>query len=238
MERQGAVAFSGGVDSALVAAATQRALGHRAVACTVVSELTTGRDLLRASEAAAAIGIRHIELPVSALAVAGVRRNQSDRCYHCKQLVFRTIQEALGDSALLLDGTNDEDDPARPGMKAALEFGVFSGLKKSGLLKADVRRLAREIGLPNWDAHSESCLATRVREGQELSVEILTGIEAMESQLDEFGAHTARVRIDNLVATVEFEPQYSEIMETNRDNIVAQARRLGLRSCLFKEWRG
>ena len=236
--RLAAVAFSGGVDSALAAAAAHLALGDRAVACTVVSELTTGRDLLRASEAAAAIGIRHIELPVSALAVTGVRQNLSNRCYHCKQKVFRTIQEAAGGLPLLVDGTNYEDDPARPGMKAAAEFGVFPVLKECGLVKADVRRVAREIGLPNWNAHSESCLATRVREGQELTVEILTGIEAMESQLDEYGAHTARVRPDNLVATVEYDRQYSGIMEKNRDNIVALARRLGWRSCLFKEWRG
>lgn len=231
-----AVAFSGGVDSGLAAAAAYLALGDRAVACTVVSELTTGRDLLRAGKAAAAIGIEHRELTVSALAVAGVRTNPQDRCYHCKQLVFRTIQEAVGGGCLLVDGTNLDDDPTRQGLKAADEFAVFPVLKEAGLVKADVRRLAREIGLPNWNAPSESCLATRVREGVELTVETLAGIEAVESLLNDLGVHTVRVRPDNLVATVEHLPQYSEIMIESRDNIMTAVRRAGWRSCIFKEW--
>lgn len=233
-----AVAFSGGVDSGLAAAAAHRALGERAVACTVVSELTTGRDLLRAAEAAEAIGIEHRELPVSALAVSGVRNNPPDRCYYCKQLVFSTILNEFEGDCLLVDGTNFEDDPARPGLRAAAEFAVFPVLKEARMAKADVRRLAHEIGLPNWNAHSESCLATRIKTGDVLTAEALAGIEAMETLLAEMGAPLARVRPDNLVATVEHLPQYSEIMTQNRDNIVALAQRVGWRSCLFKEWRG
>lgn len=232
-----AVALSGGVDSGLVAAAAHLALGERAMACTVVSELTPQRDLERASAVAAQIGIGHRVLQVQALLLPKVQANRPDRCYHCKCMVFQTIRDSLGQHCLLLDGTNADDDPARPGLKAVSEFGVFSPLVAAGMTKGAVRGLAREAGLPNWDAPADSCLATRIRTGTPLTLGSLSQVAAMESYLHDIGLDTVRVHPDNLVATVEYHPQYSEIIDENRDKIVALALRLGLRSCVFKEWR-
>ena len=160
-----AVALSGGVDSGLVAAATKLALGPRAVACTVVTEMTQERDKERAIEVAGRIGIEHRLIEVSALAVPEVRRNLEDRCYYCKSLVFRTMKEAFGNECLLLDGTNADDSPDRPGLKAVSEFKVLSPLADLGLGKSHIRALAFDAGLPNWETPSESCLATRIPQG-------------------------------------------------------------------------
>ncbi|OIQ49886.1 NH(3)-dependent NAD(+) synthetase [Pseudodesulfovibrio hydrargyri] len=231
-----AVALSGGVDSGLVAAAAKLALGSRAVACTLVSELTPARDRERAMEVAERIGIEHRILKVSALSVPEVRRNQIDRCYHCKCLVFRAIKEELGDECLLLDGTNADDPSDRPGLKAVREFKVFSPLADLGLGKSHIRALAFDAGLPNWETPSESCLATRIPLGVELSAEDLHRVEVLENYLHSLGLDTVRVRPDNLMATVEYLPQYSEIIAENRDKIVALAIKIGLQSCTFKEW--
>ncbi|WP_207263679.1 asparagine synthase-related protein [Desulfovibrio sp. Huiquan2017] len=231
------VALSGGVDSGLAAAAAHLALGDRAVACTVVSELTPERDLRRAEWVAAHIGIEHRVIQVSALAVPGVQHNRADRCYHCKCLVFRTIRDAFGADCLLLDGTNADDDPKRPGLKAVAEFNVYSVLLAAGLGKAEIRGLAREAELPNWDAPSESCLATRIPMGTALTADGLGRVNALESYLHAIGVETVRARSDNLMATVEYIPQYAEIIMENRDKVVALAHRIGLESCTFKEWR-
>ncbi|WP_319582746.1 ATP-dependent sacrificial sulfur transferase LarE [uncultured Pseudodesulfovibrio sp.] len=231
-----AVALSGGVDSGLVAAAAKLALGSNVVACTVVTEMTQERDKERAIEVAERIGIEHRILNVSALSVPEVRRNLEDRCYYCKSLVFRTMRESVGDDCLLLDGTNAEDSPERPGLKAIKEFKVLSPLADLGLGKSNVRALAFDAGLPNWETPSESCLATRIPTGVELSSEGLNRVAIMETFLHSLGLSTVRVRPDNLMATVEFLPQYSEIITENRDKIVALAKKIGLQSCTFKEW--
>ncbi|WP_338668802.1 ATP-dependent sacrificial sulfur transferase LarE [Pseudodesulfovibrio methanolicus] len=231
-----AVALSGGVDSGLVAAAAHLALGPRAVACTVVSELTPERDRRRAAEVAERIGIEHRVLEISALAVPEVRRNLPDRCYHCKCLVFQTMLDALGADYLLLDGTNADDGADRPGLKAVREFQVLSPLADLAMGKSHIRALAFDAGLPNWEAPSESCLATRIPLGVELTAEGLGRIAALESYLHTLGLNTVRVRPDNLMATVEYLPQFSEIITGNRDKIVALAKKIGLQSCSFKEW--
>ncbi|EGB15465.1 asparagine synthase [Pseudodesulfovibrio mercurii] len=231
-------ALSGGVDSSLVAAAAHLALGPRAMACTVVSELTPDRDLKRAERVAAHIGIEHRVIQISALVVPEVRRNLDDRCYHCKCLILRTMRDAFGAGCLLLDGTNADDDPNRPGLRALQEFHVYSVLLAAGLGKAEIRGLAREAGLSNWEAPSESCLATRIPTGVPLNADDLGRVNALESYLHTIGVHTVRVRPDNLMATVEYLPQYAEIIQENRDKIVALANRIGLESCTFREWAG
>lgn len=234
-EGRAAVALSGGVDSGLAAAAAFMALGDKAVACTVASEVTPKRERARAAEVAACIGIEHRVLEISVLSSTSVRRNSADRCYHCKRLVFKAVRDSVGD-ALLLDGTNAGDDPARPGLRAVREYAVFSVLAEAGLDKPGIRSLAHEAGLPNWKDPSESCLATRIPVGVALSAEELNRVAALETFLHSLGAYTVRVRPDNLMATVEHLPQLSGIMLENRDKIVAVAQVIGFESCRFKEW--
>ncbi len=230
------VALSGGVDSALVAAAAHAALGKSAVAVTVHSELTARRDFTRAVEIAEHIGIEHHPLLAQVLNNERIRRNDETRCYHCKNAIFELMSLEYGDACLIVDGTNRDDDPARPGLRAVREHGVFSPLLEAGLGKGKVRELARVNGLPNWNAPSESCLATRIPVGNSLSRETLNRVQVMESFFQERGVETLRARPDNLVVTVEYLPQFVDIINENRDKFAALIKGIGLRSVLFKEW--
>jgi uncharacterized protein len=235
------VALSGGVDSGLTAAAVHAAMNASAperpvaVAVTVCSELTADGDFTRAAEVAEQIGIEHHPLCLRMLQTEGVRRNGADRCYYCKSLIFQMMRMEYGDDCLLVDGTNADDDPLRPGLRAAREQGVYHPLKDAGLTKAEVRAMARMAGLANWDAPSESCLATRLATGVPLSLEGLDKVRVMESFLRERGVASLRARHDNLVATVEFPAQYAEIIAKNRDSLAALIKRIGLGSCELKE---
>ena len=229
------VSLSGGVDSSLVAAAALHAFGSRVVGVTVHSELTIPRDFTRAVEVAEHLGIEHHPLPLRMLEDKLVRRNSEERCYHCKKRIFKTMILEYGDDCMIMDGTNAEDDPARPGLGAAKEFGVFSPLAELGVGKQKVRQLARQIGLPNWNWPSESCLATRIPFGIPLSQDRLDKVDAMESFFHGLGIKSLRARHDNLVATVEYLPQYAEIIEKNRDKFAALIERIGLRSFIVRE---
>lgn len=229
------VAMSGGVDSGLVAAAAHAVVGDRCIGVTIHSELTLCHDVEVAASVSKKKDIPHRTLDVSVLGDTAVRANGEDRCYHCKKLLFsRIVREFSG--CRLLDGTNADDDPARPGRQAAEELGVFSPLLAAGIGKARVRDLAREIGLPNWGAPSESCLAARIRHGIPLSKEGLDKVRVMEGFFHEAGVPTLRVYHDNLVATVVYLQQYAEIMENQRDNFAALVEKIGLLSFDFKEY--
>ena len=232
------VALSGGVDSGLVALAASRAVGADAVAVTASHELVARREFTRAVEVAEWIGIEHHPLLMRPLEDEAIRQNKTNRCYACKRALFRALRLEYGDRCLLLDGTNADDDPSRPGLQAARECGVVSPLAVCGLTKEAVRALAREAGLPNWDRASESCLATRIPTGTPLTTGALSLVERLESYFHERGVPSLRVRPDNLVATVEYSAQCADIIEKYRDNFVAEIQGIGLRSCRFKEWDG
>lgn len=230
------VALSGGVDSALVAAASHAAVGKRAISVTVHSELTANRDFTKAVEIAAHIGIEHHPLLVQVLTDNNIRMNGEDRCYHCKNKIFRLMVLEYGDDSLILDGTNADDDPARPGLRAVREHGVYSPLKEAGMNKRTVRKVARIQGLPNWDSPSESCLATRIPVGFALTSEGLEMVQSMENFFHALGVETLRARHDYMVATVEYSSQYTDIMHKSRDKFAALIEMIGLRSFTFKEW--
>lgn len=198
-----AVAFSGGVDSSLALWAAAAALGQAAVGVTVRSEFVCAAERERADRLSAFLGqqtgVRVLARNLSALADAGLRANGPERCYLCKVLVLSEVRQAalehLGPGAALAEGTNADDDPARPGRRAVSESGTHSPLAACGIDKAGVRELARSIGLPNADDPSNSCLATRVPEGAELTFKRLTAIEALERTARELGLLDLRARL-------------------------------------------
>lgn len=230
------VAMSGGVDSGLVAYAAKQALGLDCLAVTVVSEVSSPRDIALAQNLAREIGIEHHVLLTQVLDLSNVKKNDSDRCYYCKLAIFGQIKVKCP-GHMLMDGTNADDDATRPGLRAASELGVCSPLKVCGIKKKTVRRLARKNGLSNWDVPSESCLATRIKSGVPLTVEGLQMVQRMESFFHERGVHTLRAYHDNLVATVEYLPQYADIMIKCRDKFAALVAKIGLLSFEFKEFR-
>lgn len=198
-----AVAFSGGVDSTLTLWAAATALGGKALGVSIRSEFICGAERQRAERMAAflaeAVGARVAVRSVCVLEHARLRQNPEDRCYLCKQLVLAEVRAearaAYGEDFRLADGTNADDDPARPGLRAVAEAGAISPLALCGIDKAGVRELARGIGLPNAEDPSNSCLATRVPTNAELTFARLTAIEGMERAARDLGLEDLRARL-------------------------------------------
>ncbi len=193
-----AVAFSGGVDSAVVAQAAYVALKENALAVTGVSPSLAAGELEAATELAQQIGIRHEVLRTNEFAQPAYVRNAGDRCYHCKTELYTQLQQLrqhVGSDYVLVNGANLDDlGDYRPGMQAAAEHAVRSPLADCGLNKADVRALAADWNLPVWDKPASPCLSSRVAYGEEVTPQRLAMIDQAEQYLRELGLRTVRVR--------------------------------------------
>lgn len=192
-----AVAFSGGVDSAVVAKAAQLALGEQALAVTGTSASLAAGELEAARELARTIGIRHIEIATDEFASDDYTRNAPDRCYHCKTELYTRLEglaAQLGVQIVLSGANADDVGDYRPGLLAAAEHRVRSPLAECGFTKADVRALAAEWNLPVWDKPASPCLSSRVAYGEEVTPERLDKIDRAERFLRQHGFGTVRVR--------------------------------------------
>ena len=192
-----AVAFSGGIDSTVVAKAAQLALGDAAVAVTGTSASLAAGELEEAVELARLIGIRHEVIATDEFSNPDYLQNAPDRCYHCKTELYTHLEglaERLG-VAVVLNGANVDDlGDYRPGMQAAKEHRVASPLAECGFRKADVRALAAEWELPTWDKPATPCLSSRVAYGEAVTPERLAMIDRGEQFLREQGLGVVRVR--------------------------------------------
>lgn len=151
-----------------------------------------------------------------------VRSNPADRCYHCKKHIFGTIlAHAKKDGKeLVMDATNSSDDPSdRPGMKALAEMGVVSPLRLCGISKPDVRRLSKEAGLWTWNLPSNSCLATRIPFGTELTDECLCTVEETENMLHELGFHEIRARSLGIKVRLEVTDEEQDLLNDRRKEV-------------------
>jgi uncharacterized protein len=200
------VAFSGGVDSSVVAAAASRVLGERAVAVTAVSPALASGELDGARAVARAIGIEHEVVTTDELAREGYRRNDRDRCYHCKVELYEVLSavaERRGFSVLLSGANADDLGDWRPGLRAAAERGVRHPLVEAGLGKAEIREIAHTLGLPNADKPASPCLASRLPYGTAVEVEVLAQVDRAEVALKRLGFRELRVRHFGPLARVE-----------------------------------
>ena len=202
------VAYSGGVDSALVAAIAAEQLGERATAITGVSPALAPHLRQEAQQQAAWMGIRHREIPTAELNDPAYRSNPEDRCYACKRelhsLLAQLLQESGNASAVVLDGVNHDDlGDHRPGIRAAQERGVHSPLAELGIDKAGVRAISRALGFPWWDKPAQPCLASRFPYGEAISVERLQRVAAAEDWLRQQGFRELRVRSQGEAARIE-----------------------------------
>lgn len=227
------VAYSGGLDSALLAAVAARTLGKNALAVTACSETYPQWERDEAVAVANQFGIRHQLLETSELAIPGFRDNPPRRCYHCKselceKLVSLAAREGL---AAVVDGTNADDlSDYRPGREAAIEHGVLSPLLEVGLNKNEIRELSREWGLPTADKPSFACLASRIPFGEPITVEKLRQIGQAEDLLRQLGLRQFRVRHHGAVARIEVEPEDEAlILVKHRAEIVRALHELGFR---------
>ena len=191
------VAFSGGVDSSLVAALAARALGERALAVTAVSPALATGELDGAREVAGAVGIRHETLTTAELEREGYRANDRDRCYHCKSELYDRLS-ALATRrgyAVVLSGANADDiGDWRPGLRAAAEHGVIHPLLEAGVGKDEVRELARDLGVPSADKPASPCLASRIPYGTAVDPVVLAQIDRAELAVKALGFSVLRVR--------------------------------------------
>ncbi len=224
------VAFSGGVDSGLVARLVHDALGDRALAVVTDAETLSRRELDAARAEAEEIGIPLRVVPVSELASEDYRRNPTNRCYFCRQelagvLVDLARREGFGTIA---DGVNASDlGDDRPGIRAMDEAGVWHPLVEAGMAKADVRAMARALGLTFWDKPSNACLASRVPHGTFITVGLLRQVEAAEDYLRGRGFRQVRVRHHGDVARIEVLPEDIARLEGMRSEVSTALRTLG-----------
>ena len=192
-----ALGFSGGVDSAYLLYAGVKA-GADIRPYFIKTAFQPAFELADAKKLAAGLGVEVTVLELDALADPRVAANPADRCYYCKQNLFRTLKErAIADGyPVLLDGTNASDEAGdRPGMRALAELSVRSPLRECGLTKAEIRARSREAGLFTWDKPAYACLATRVPAGEAITADLLARVEGAEDALFRLGYTDFRVRV-------------------------------------------
>ncbi|MBX3424756.1 MAG: ATP-dependent sacrificial sulfur transferase LarE [Pirellulales bacterium] len=201
------VAYSGGVDSAVVAKAAAAALGDQALAATGVSPSLASGELDAAAQLAAEIGIRHVAIATDEFARDGYLSNGPDRCFHCKTELYTVLRAspAIGSARTIVNGANADDlHEFRPGLQAAAEHAIRSPLAELGLDKRAVRRLAAYWGLAAWDKPATPCLSSRVAYGVSVTPERLARIDNAEQHLRRLGFSQVRVRChENDLARVE-----------------------------------
>jgi uncharacterized protein len=192
-----AVAFSGGVDSTVVAKAAFLALGNRAVAVTADSPSVPRSELDEARRLAAIIGIRHEIVQTAEFENPDYLRNDGSRCYHCKSELYARVEQllpTLGMSVLVSGANLDDQGDYRPGLTAAAEHQVRHPLQEAGFTKADVRALAQAWELPVWDKPASPCLSSRLAPGLAVTPERTGRVEEAEKHLRALGLRECRVR--------------------------------------------
>lgn len=226
------VAYSGGVDSAFLAAVASDVLGSKALAVTGVSPSISESEVAEASELAASFGMAHRLIDTSEMDRPGYVENSPQRCYHCKTELYSLLTDLARAEgyAFVLDGCNADDlGDHRPGRVAAAEHFVRSPLVEAGLTKADIRELSRQRGLPTWDKPAMACLSSRIPYGTPVTVEALDQVGAAEAFLRGLGLRQLRVRHHDDVARIEVEPAEIPLVVEHRDRIVTRLNNLGYR---------
>lgn len=180
------VAFSGGVDSSLLLAEAADVLGDGVVAATAVSPSLPAAERAEAAALAQALGVRHVEVATAEMEQAAYRRNDADRCFHCRSALFDVLEPLaarFAGAAIAVGTITDDLGDHRPGLRAAAERGVVTPLADAGLSKADVRALARARALPTAEKPAAACLASRVVYGLQVTPRRLGRIERAEAWL-------------------------------------------------------
>ena len=223
-------AFSGGVDSALVAVAAHEALGGNALAVTAVSPALAARELEIAEGLAQQFGFAHRVIRTNEMEREGYVANSPRRCYFCKTELY-THLTALARAegyAWVANGANTDDrGDYRPGMEAAAEHRARSPLLEAGLDKAAVRAIARRLDIPVWDKPAQPCLSSRVPYGTPVTVETLSKIEQAEDFLRGLGLREVRARHHDKLCRVEASEADMEIAFRRREEIVAGLKKIG-----------
>lgn len=224
------VAFSGGVDSGLLAKVAADRLGERALAVTAVSPSLPAAERDEVATFVAQFTIQHEFIASAETEDPRYQANAPNRCYFCKSNVYETLAEFAATKGIqtIIDGTNADDvGDHRPGRKAARERGVRSPLQEAALHKEEIRSYAHDLELPLWDKPAAACLASRIPYGSRVTVEKLSQVERAEATIRAIGVRQLRVRHHGDTARVEVDPTQFELLIQHRDSIVAELQQLG-----------
>ncbi len=224
------VAFSGGVDSSVIAKVAFEELGERAIAVTIDSETFSRRELEMSKRISDEIGIMHIIDKASELGNPDFVQNTADRCYFCKSEEMAVMEKIAADHDIpwIAFGVNTSDfGEHRPGIQALCKEGFFQPLVEAGIGKHNVREVARELGLSNFDMPSTTCLASRIPYGQPITPEKLDQVERSESFLHSLGVRQSRLRHYGDTARIEVDELEIEKIVFKRKEIVAHLKDLG-----------
>jgi uncharacterized protein len=224
------VAFSGGVDSALLAAIAREVLGDRCRAVLLESPVVPRKAIRDARETAADLGIPLELIPLPILEQASFSENPPDRCYHCRKVSARLLRERAGELGLafVADGASSSDlGEHRPGIRAADEEGILHPFIEAGLTKADIRGIARRRGYRFWSRPSSACLASRIPYGEGITAARLRMVEEAEAVLRGLGLTQVRVRSHGPVARIEVMPEEMGRLWEERARILKSLRSIG-----------
>lgn len=227
------LAFSGGVDSALLLAVGRETLGDKLIAVTACSPLYPVHVVDRARELAGRLGVEHIVIETDELSDDAFTANPPERCYLCKRELYDSLAKIASSRGIsqVIDGTQlDDVEDYRPGMRAATECAVRSPLLEARFTKEDVRALSRELGLETWDIPAGPCLASRVPYSEEITPEKLAAIEQGEEFLDKLGFREVRIRfVKERTARIEISPDRIPKLtdETIREKVICKMKELG-----------
>jgi|CXWL01.1.fsa_nt_gi uncharacterized protein len=228
------VAFSGGIDSTLVLKVSKDILGEHAIGVTATSATLPAAELSLAQELGAEIGVRHLVIDTDQLQIDEFVRNDATRCYHCKTDLYSALEKLRYDLGMdvIVDGTNADDlTDDRPGLVAAREWKVRSPLLDARLSKEEVRSLAKQLGLRNWNKPAAACLSSRIPRGTPITKDNLSRVERAEAVLLQEGFRQCRVRDHEATARIEVSPEEFEGLhdQDKRARIVAAIKSIGFR---------
>jgi uncharacterized protein len=228
------VAYSGGVDSTLVAKVALDVLGRgNVLAAIAVSPSLGPEEEQEALQFLAELGMAHIRVVTSEVDDPRYAANPINRCYFCKEHVYAALVRVARERGFdtVIDGFNAEDtSDFRPGRKAARELGVRSPLCDAGLTKDEVRTLARNLGLSNWNKPAMACLSSRVAYGITITPQILSQVDRAERALRRLGFEDLRVRHHDDRASVEVEQRLIPVAMAQQEEIIAAVRAVGYKS--------
>ena len=226
------IAFSGGVDSTFLAKVAREELGENLLAVTASSEIHLPGEKEAAQEIARKLDLKHRVIATEELSNEQFAANSPERCYFCKKMLFGKLLSIAKDHGLpyVLDGANYDDQfDHRPGMRAGRELGIKSPLLEAGLTKDDIRDLSRQMGLPDWDKPSQSCLSSRFPYGERITSEKLSMVRQAEEYLGSLGIKILRVRHHGQLARIEVIPDNFHLVTALADEIEKKLNAIGYR---------
>lgn len=224
------IAFSGGVDSTFLLAKAKEVLGDDVIAVTAASETFPTREYNEAISLAKQFGVKYLETRVSELANENFVKNDTNRCFFCREGLFEHLNEVAKEQGYpyILDGSIADDvGDYRPGMKAARAKGIRSPLLEVGLYKKEIRELSKQMGLPTWNKPSFACLSSRIPYGERITQEKIDRLDLAEDYLFQLGFYQVRVRHHDNLARIEVMPNELQKVIDYHESIYKRFKEIG-----------